>query len=61
MSEFINLSLPKIAELAKQQYQKLFEVVDSNRKAFQDFDLQSDRLDRFCSDFIGRNGAFQDV
>ena len=36
---------PKSAELAKEQYQKLFEIVDSNRKAFQDFDLKSDRLE----------------
>ena len=52
---------PKSAELAKEQYQKLFEIVDSNRKAFQDFDLKSDRLDRFFSDFIGANKTYQDV
>jgi hypothetical protein len=52
---------PKSAELAKKQYQKLFEIVDSNRKAFQDFDLNNDRLDRFFSDFIGTNRAYEDV
>ena len=31
---------PKSAELAKEQYQKLFEIVDSNRKAFQDLILK---------------------
>ena len=52
---------PKSAELAKEQYQKMFEIVNSNRKAFQDFDLNSDRLDRSFSDFIGANNAYQDI
>ena len=39
----------------------MFEIVDSNRKAFQDFDLNTDRLDWFFSDFTGANKAYQDV
>ena len=53
--------LPKSAELAKEQYRKLFEIVDINKNVFQNFDLKSDRLDRFFSDFIGKNNAYEEV
>ena len=53
--------LPKSAELAKEQYRKLFEIVDINKNVFQNFDLKSDRLDRFFSDFIGKNNACEEV
>ena len=51
----------KSAELAKEKYKKLFEIVDINKSAFQNFDLKNDRLDQFYSDFIGKNRAYEKV